>query len=268
MNNPQFKIETYFPGQKSQTAQDFSNSIIAMMTHDDTLKCAGYFDEEDFRKDLIFHLDDRNIDQYHLPSSQRISSIKNTITSTIIKCHKALPHPDLPIFVFVYPWFPNKDSQKLFQGTTAFATYYTMHVFVDLNSCTEASLRQTIAHEWHHLVFYRFHNERQCSLLDHIIMEGFVEIFREEVLGGAPAPWSVALSEDESLRQLKSIEEMLNSTSMELYRSVFWGNKEYKRWTGYSIGYNIAKKFRKKILKLSWENIVATKSTNIFDSII
>lgn len=265
MNKSQLKINCYFPEVLSEIKdkQGFVNSIMEMMRQDGNVKRAGYFSENDFQKDLLYHMGDESIAQYKPLISNQKRSIEELIHSTIEKCHKVLPHPDLPVFIFVYPWFPDKDNQKLFQGTTAFATYYTMHLFIDLNFFTEASLKQTVAHEWSHLVYYRYHDEQKCSLLDHIIMEGFAEVFREEIVNGGAAPWSVALDEKESLRQLKLIEVELNSASMELYKKVFWGDSEHKRWTGYSIGYNIVKKFRKIFPKLTWKNIIKTRSQDI-----
>ena len=270
MHKSQLKIKCYFPklSHKTKNKREFVNLIINMMRQDGNVKCAGYFKEDDLQKDLIYHLGDGNAAEYKPLLSNEKHSIEKTIHSTIEKCHKVLPHPDLPVFVFVYPWFPNKENRILFRGTTAFATYYTMHLFVDPSFYTKVSIKQTIAHEWNHLVFYRYHDEQKCSLLDHMVMEGLADIFRKEIVSGGVSPWSLALNEKKSLKQLRLLLELLNSTSMDLYRDVFWGNSKFKRWTGYSIGYNIAKKFRDKYPKLTWNKIITKKSKDILNEVM
>ena len=168
----------------------------------------------------------------------------------------------------MYPWFPNIKNRALFQGVNAFAVYYTLHLFIDLNSYTGDSLQQTIAHEWNHLVFYRYHIEQDYPLYTRMIMEGLAEIFREETMCGNISPWTSALTKTEAETQLQSFNtKLLARKGMKIYREVFWGSKKYKRWVGYSIGYWLAKKFRKLNPKLSWEEIIKTKPEDILKSV-
>ena len=54
---------------------------------------------------------------------------------------------------------------------------------------------------------------------------------------------------------------------MKIYREVFFGNKEYKRWTGYSIGYRLVKEFRKKYPNISWGEIIKMRQKDILVTI-
>ena len=262
----QIKIQFQFPKKSSPIINRglFVDSILGDMRKSGDIKYVGYYNEKEFQKDMLRNIGNGNLSEYEGLSSKSKMAIKDVIVRSIDKCHKILPHPDLPVFVFVYPWFPDEKNRQYFAGTTAFAAYYTIHIFIDTKTYTEASLEQTISHEWNHLVFYRYHTEHPIRLRTHIIMEGLAEIFREEIFGGKPAPWSIALTNKETVTQLKSLDKILDDRSIKVYKEVFFGNEKYKRWTGYSIGYNLAKEFRVRHPNFSWMEIIMTKPENIF----
>lgn len=259
------KTNFYFPkiAHKIESKRELIHAIKKEMRKDGNIKLTGYLKEKVFIKDLSDHLG-KVVSVHQNLSRQNQKKIKKCIQSAITKSHRALPHPDTPIFVFVYPWFPSKKNDALFQGVTAFASYYTMHLFINLESYTIDSLQQTVAHEWNHLVFYRYHPAKQYMLSEHMIMEGLAEIFREEVMGGDISPWSLALSKINAYKKLKSFsQQFLLKKGMKEYRAVFFGNKNYKRWTGYSIGYWIVKDFRQKNKNLSWKKILNMNPVDI-----
>lgn len=269
MQSDLVRIKFQFPNlsHKMTNQHEFIGLLMETMRISGDIKYAGYLKEKDLHEALLGHVGTTNTTLYRVLSVKQKQVIERLIYATVKKCHKILPHPDLPIFIFVYPWFPGADNAVLFGGITAFATYYTMHLFIDLRSYTRASLKQTIAHEWNHLVFYRYHPEYHYSLCEHMTMEGLAEVFREEVLGGQPAPWALALTKKEIQKQLRLLKPKLNRKSMKLYRAVFFGNKEYKRWTGYSIGYRLVKEFREKYQNISWEEIIKTRLEDILETI-
>jgi uncharacterized protein YjaZ len=244
------KIKFQFPNisREIKDKKKFAHLLFEDMQRKGDIKYAGYLREQDFKKDLFRHIGNWNSAQYKLLSVKQKQTMENAIEAAVKKSHKALPHPDLPIFVFVYPWFPEGNDRMLFGGVTALAAYYTIHLFIDLKAYTSASLKQTIAHEWNHLVFYRYHPEHQHTLRAHIVMEGFAELFREEVMGGKPAPWALALTQEESWKQFAILGGKLNAKSMALYKEVFLGSKKYKRWTGYSIAYVLIKEIPETFL--------------------
>ena len=270
MHSNLIKIKFHFPNvsRKIKNKRELVDLLLKTMRKDGSIKYAGYLRKKDLHEDLLRHIGDENLVLRKSLSVKKKQAIKRVIYAAVKKCHRALSHPDLPIFAFVYPWFPDKDNRILFGGTTALAAYYTMHLFIDLSAYTKTSLEQTIAHEWSHLVFYRHHLERQYALRAHMMMEGFAEVFREEVMGGKPSPWSLALTRKEALKQFELLKQHLNVKDMGTYREVFWGNKKYKRWTGYSIGYRLVKEFRKKHPKLSWGGMMITRPEDIIEAVI
>jgi uncharacterized protein YjaZ len=234
-----------------------------IMQRDGNIKYAGYLKEKDLYNDLFHHIGCKDVSSYKPISTRKKEDIKKTIRATIKKCHQSLPHPDLPIFIFIYPWFPTKNDSDLFKGVTALAAYYTIHIFIDLDSYTQESLKQTIVHEWNHLVFYRYNSQFKYTLINHMIMEGLAEVFREELIGGKISPWASSLTKEKARKNLKALRQKLNTKSRKMYQKVFFGDKKYKRWTGYSIGYRLVKDFREKHPKISWEEIMKIKPRDI-----
>lgn len=252
------KIKFFFPkiSPDVKNKREFVRLLMEAMRKDGSIKYAGYLEEKGLYDDLLRHIGDGDITQYKPISIKKRLVIKSVVAETIQKCNKILPHPDLPIFVFIYPWLPDDNDDIYFEGIGAFSSYYTMHILIKPDSFTQEALKKSIAHEWNHLVFYRYHTELEYSLSKYLIMEGLAEIFREEVIGGKPAPWVLALTKKEAGKELKRLESKLEMKGMKIYRKVFWGDKEYKRWTGYSIGYLLVSKFRKKNPKLRWEKLI------------
>jgi len=257
MTNKISKIKFYFPKINKEIINEHElvDFIIKEMKDDGGIKFAGYLKEDDLKKDLLRHYENNKIIPQNISTEQKIT-ISNAINTITEKCQKALPHPNLPIFVYVYPWFPESESQLSFGGVTAFAEYLTMHLFINLNDYSVESIEKTVAHEWNHLVYYRNHTDFPYSLLTYMVMEGCAEVFREEITGGKPAPWSLALTENESKKQLELLEKDLDKKGMEIYRDVFFGTKKIKKWTGYAIGYRLVNEFRKNKHDLSWEEIL------------
>lgn len=239
---------------KPKTKSELLRIILKSMSIDGGIQRTGYANKAAWRRDLNVHLGHKNISRYVPLSPSQEKTIKAAIKKALVKCYKALPHPDLPVFVFVYPWIPSANDRILFDGVMGLSSYYTMHIFIDAEAYTPSSLRQTIAHEWHHLVFFRLFPEKHYDLRSHIIMEGGAEIFREEVMGGQHAPWSLAINRKEAARQLRMLKSSLSVKGMQKYREVFFGNKKYKRWTGYAIGYHLVKNFRLKNRRVTWIN--------------
>ena len=159
MQSDLVKIKFQFPSlsHKITNQRELVGLLMEKMQSNGDIKYAGHLKEKDLREDLLRHIGTTHVALYRSLSVKQKQVIERAIYTAVKKCHKILPHPDLPIFAFVYPWFPSADNAVLFGGTTALATYYTLHLFIDLASYTQMSLKRTIAHEWSHLVFYRHH---------------------------------------------------------------------------------------------------------------
>lgn len=270
MKNDLVNINLYFPKTVSRikNKSQLVDLIMKMMRKDGNIRYAGYLKEKDLKKELLRYTGD-NINKYRELSSKEKVIIKKTIIKTIQKCHKKLFIPTKN-FIFIFPWFPSIKERE-FQGSFGFAAYScVLHLFIAPNIFTKKSIADSVAHEINHSVSFFHHFDRygKWSLLDHIINEGLAENFREDVLKTKPAPWAIALTKKEAFHTLKSIKHLLYSKKSDIQREILSGSRNYKRWTGYSIGYWLLKDFREKNKNLSWEEIIKIKPEDILTTTI
>lgn len=139
-----------------------------------------------------------------------------------------------------------------------------MHLYIDIKKFTKKSLVQTLAHELNHIKFFELQPDLYFTVQQHLVTEGLAECFREDIVGGKVAPWSKAFSEAKILEELKRIEPIMMSKDRADYSDLFYGGKRFKRWTGYTIGYYLVKKFLKKNKGMSWEKIMKTEIQKFF----
>lgn len=245
---------TFYPQHMSSavSATSLVETIAAQMRADGNDGKTGYKDTGMFARDLKDHI---GTGTYTLLTQEQQFHIATEIDSTLRLCHDTLPHPDLPILIFIYPRLSDDTDDVGCGGVRAFSAGYSLHLFIDPRSFTAKGIRETVAHEWNRLVYYRYHTG-ECTMLERMCMEGFAEIFREELVGGDPAPWSTALSKEDALTQLETIKPLLSRTDDDTYQDLFLSDIHYEKWTGYSIGYWLAKEYRAKHGDMSWPEVV------------
>jgi len=154
----------------------------------------------------------------------------------------------------------------MFDGSIGFTPFSCVfHVYLDSHFYSMNAIRNTVAHELNHTIYNYHHYDRfgNYTLLDNIVMEGLAENFREEVVDQTSAPWSRALTKNEAFELLGSLESVFDSKDADLLQDILFGSNEYKRWSGYSVGYWIVKEFIKDHPDQSWEDIVKTPSLEI-----
>ena len=271
MTHKLYEIFFCFPDLSScvTTKADLVDELIDLLCENQIITYSGYLKKDDLRKDLIKYIGDGNIEGYKVLSDIEKKDIKRIIARTVEKCNKKLPIPTKN-YIFVFPWFPS-DNEAIFQGSFGFAAYScVLHLFVSPDLLNEKSLADSIVHEISHTISYHFNFEHfgNWSLLDHIVNEGLAENFREDILKSDPAPWAIALSKKESFGILESLQSFLGSKSVPLQRDILFGNKLYKRWTGYSIGYWLVKEFRRKNKTLSWEETFKSSPQDILNLVM
>lgn len=211
-----------------------------------------------------FH-DDDDYKKYSPPSSDAIEKILNSIKNSTAKSQEKLQNEESPLRVFVYPWFPN-ESDQIFRGTMGTAFWAnSFHLYIDTNDFSTESLENTVVHEYNHAMYFNHHSPFEQTMLGVIIMEGLAENFRDDVNGGNPSPWAVAIEEKDVKNQLDDIKEYLDSSAEnnDLYKEIFYGSGKYKRWIGYSIGYRIVNSFMSSHLDMKWEDLMKLEPSMI-----
>jgi hypothetical protein len=80
--------------------------------------------------------------------------------------------------------------------------------------------------------------------------------------------WSGALEKEEALKILKGLDkEILYLTDQNLIKEFLFGNDKYKKWTGYSVGYWLVKKFIEENKKLSWKELMELEKNKFLEVI-
>lgn len=270
MKSDLIEIYFYFPKTKPKNKQELVNLILKSMRKDRTIRYAGYIDEKSLQNGLSHRIGNYKSDLFRNLSVKEKQAIEKTIHNTIKKCNKILPLPTKN-FIFVFPWFPS-ERERVFNGSFGFAAYScVLHLFLAPKIFSQEAIANSVVHEINHTISFYYHFERygKWTLLDHIINEGLAENFREDVLKNTkPAAWAVALTKKEAFLLLESTKSLLNSKSRSTRQKILFGNRKYKRWAGYSIGYWLVKEFKKKNPTLSWTEIMRITSEHILKSVI
>ena len=259
------KIYFCYPDIHSNTDKEVViNNIIREIQWNIKIGFAGFLKRSHLKDYLVQKYSEDSVETYKKLGIPDYKKIERIIQIATQKCFEQLPLSSL--FVFVFPWLGVK-FDKTFGGVHGFAPYVnTVHIFISLVKFSSQSLKETLAHELNHTVFFYHHQPAlELTLLETFIFEGLAENFREEAVGGKPSSWSQALSEKQCKLALFSLKHSLHSRKYSLYQNVFFGGEKYKRWTGFSIGYRIVKSFCKTYPGKSWEEIMRIKPKTIFE---
>lgn len=257
------KINFCFPRTVTRNKKVFIDALIHDIKPDKKVGYAGYLKKAYLHKHLSGYFDSKNINTHKPLLAGDKNKIEKIIQLVAQKCFKQLSPS--PLFVFVFPWLDAK-YDKAFGGVNGFASYAnTIHIFISSTKFSYQSLKETVAHEFNHAVFFYYRQSSlELTLLETFIFEGLAENFREETVGGKSSPWSQALSKKQCDLALLSLKHLVHSRKHSLYQNVFFGGRKYKKWTGFSIGYRIVKSFRKTYPDKSWEEIMKMEPKTIF----
>ena len=246
---------------KSNGKKEFIDSITNSISKDKYSGFGGFKEKTWLRRFLppgIFgEYKGEKVPEYRLPNKE----LNKLISNALIKSYKVLPSPHTNIFVF--PTFSSFVKHQM-KGSTGYSPYKnTIHMYVYPEKVIgwQQEISNTIAHEYTHSVVMRHHKWR--TLLDSLAYEGLAEHFRERIVGGGRAPWTIAISKEQIQRYWRELKPQINSKDYKLYHKVFFEGKSYPRWTGYTIGYNIFKSFLKNEKSKDWKQIVKNNSTQI-----
>ena len=107
--------------------------------------------------------------------------------------------------------------------------------FPTLPASVDRWLLEVVAHELHHVARRRSVGYG-ATLLEAAVSEGLADHFSLQVAGGAPPPWSVALSDAELAIWTATARQTWSDPGYDHARW-FFGDHEVPRWTGYALGY-------------------------------
>lgn len=172
--------------------------------------------------------------------------------------------------IYLAPFNSDVDTED-FHGVTGFAQKNAMILMLDPYNMTEKSIKELIAHEYHHLVYMEIsdYNTRTAHLLEKVVMEGKAETFTKILYPNYEVHWIEPLSNDEKDRVWSFIDENKYSVSEEDYSVLNNGSisKELPSWSNYRMGYQIMQEYLKKNPDLPVEEWTVLKAVDIIDEL-
>ncbi|MEA3319645.1 MAG: DUF2268 domain-containing putative Zn-dependent protease [Bacillota bacterium] len=163
-------------------------------------------------------------------------------------------------------------NMEEFHGVTGFAEKNAMILMLDPYNMTEKSIKELIAHEYHHLVYMEMsdnYNTRTAHLLERVVMEGKAETFTKILYPDYEVHWIEPLNNDERDRVWSYIDENKYSVGEEDYSVLYNGSisKELPSWSNYRMGHQIMQEYLKKNPDLSIEEWTVLKAVEIIDGL-
>ncbi|MGD6776731.1 MULTISPECIES: DUF2268 domain-containing protein [Bacillaceae] len=172
--------------------------------------------------------------------------------------------------IYLAPFNSDVDTEE-FHGVTGFAEKNAMILMLDPYNMTEKSIKELIAHEYHHLVYMEIseYNTRTAHLLEKVVMEGKAETFTKILYPDYEAHWIERLSNDERDRVWSFMDENKYSVSEEDYSVLHNGSisKELPSWSNYRMGYQIMQEYLEKNPDLPVEEWTVLKAVEIIDEL-
>ena len=267
MDKDLIQIEFYFPKKREvKDKQELADLIVEEMREKGSVSYSGHINEEGLKKGLVQHISDGSISGYRALTEKQEEEVKKNIKKTISMCNEKLPLPTKN-YIFIFPYLPTKD-ENVFNGVIGMARYSCVfHIFLNPDEWTPKVLANSVAHELNHTIFYYNHYDdfENYTLLDEMVMEGLAENFREQVVDSEQSPWAGALKKEEAFLILENLKDKLFLKDKDLIKDVLFGNNKYKKWTGYSVGYWLARKYIDKNPDFSWEEIIKKDSREFLE---
>ncbi|MEN9582755.1 MAG: hypothetical protein RL641_709 [Candidatus Parcubacteria bacterium] len=209
-----------------------------------------------------------SVDLYILKKGDRLlpyeSIIRAAFDEVILKIKEKIDLPDVDVIVVDNPLFAIPET-----GVSGFVNskhLVTISINPDLPQLEETlafEICSTIAHELNHCIRMKAVSS-YGNLLEALVSEGLADNFDIEINGSKLRPWSVSL-DDEKLAELKKSAEADIKNNKYNHDDWFFGREDrgIPRWAGYSIGFDIVKKYIQKSGKKASE-LTTTKAEEFF----
>lgn len=244
--------------ENSRNREEAINQIVESVPYNSSIRYADFKNKSALKKYLSINNSGFDSDAIHKLSKNKDAAI-TTIRKAIKKCVFILPI-DSRIHLFVLPSF-NSFVKKKMGGVGGYVPWKnTILISIYPTKKWKSMLAETVAHEFAHVISLKHNN--WGTLLDSIVFEGLAEHFREDAVGGNISPWAGALSEKNAKRIFNKIRNRIHSNNYNMYRELFFSNKKYPLWSGYSIGYYIVKEYLKSA-KRDWKEVFKMKPIEI-----
>lgn len=230
-----FYIQSLSSGSKNDILED----MFMQIKNTPRFNLGEYSSEKRFQEDLSRRIFGESKPTVLLENIYN-NTVSEKITSSFEKSFGAIPIYN-NVNCYILPLYDKESSEEM-NGVNAFVTEGNMmYLLIDITHKNwEKSILETIPHEYAHIAYTS--KFPWNSILDGIINEGLAEHFRKSLVGGAHAPWSIALDREYALNEFNKIPEedlnlFIDENNLDFYLTYFFGTGNLQNWYGYSIGY-------------------------------
>jgi uncharacterized protein YjaZ len=170
--------------------------------------------------------------------------ISNLIKESIVKSAKLLPSGKKTIYLF--PFNPDQSfSISTMNGVAGFATEQLIVLQIAPQKYKEEMIPYTIAHEYHHTVYFEKHKTQERDLIDYVLSEGRADAFANLVYPNMNIPWIAEVPQEDVKTIWNWVNERRYSFKEDDYTEMRTGNRIIPKWSDYRIGYQIMQDFLK-----------------------
>lgn len=272
-NNRPIAIIYFYIDYDQDTAKnpkELLNTILNQIPFNPKIGYAGFYSQKFLQKHLKFQIFGRNkkLSKGPLPlipftENEILKVIKSALKKSLFFLKSEFT------WIFVFPTFNLfvKEKMKGVTGSSFWKNTILLFIHPEAKDW-QFPLTHTFVHEFAHSVENKyFPISSSTTLLSSLIFEGRANNFVTSVLKCKPPREAIVLNKTQCKKILRKLQKrnLFLSKSRRLYRSLFFGSKEYPLWAGYSIGYQIVKSFLKKYPKMKWKEIMKLSSKKILE---
>jgi uncharacterized protein YjaZ len=170
--------------------------------------------------------------------------ISNLIKESIEKSAKLLPSGKKTIYLF--PFNPDQSfTISTMNGVAGFATEQLIVLQIAPQKYKEEMIPYTIAHEYHHTVYFEKHKAQERDMIDYVLSEGRADSFANLVYPNMNIPWIAEVPQEDVNTIWNWVNERRYSVNEDDYTEMRTGNRIIPQWSDYRIGYQIMQDFLK-----------------------
>jgi uncharacterized protein YjaZ len=199
-----------------------------------------------------------------LKSEELLNIVKNSLT----KISFSLPGPDTKIIVLPASPFLRQNFEKMgtcINGITIGTGKIILMIDPTFGNWKE-TLPYVIAHEYHHSTWIsRNWISSDFSLLEFLIFEGRADMFASGLCQDFEVPWTKNLNTIQEKHVWNLIKNEIYEKGHSRINKIMYGTDDIPFGSGYTIGYNIVKSFKKNNPNYSELDIIDMDPQKIFE---
>jgi len=244
--------------------EEFINIVLKDLKKQKENNIAGFLNKKSLHDQLkreIFDNKQSLFFNYKVYHKIKIEKIKILIREIIEDIDYLLDSRKISIYIF--PTLSNFVIKKM-NGVSGFLVWKnTIHIYLYPLKGWGKNFKSAFLHELAHCIqpYYSY----KMNLFEHLIAEGLAEHFQKYYLKKIN-PWTKTINKKKAKEIFKRLNKKLDKImekNYSLHTGLFFGNKKYPLWTGYSISFYLVDDLLKKEKNIDWKKLLKT-NPNLF----